>query len=148
APRLSNRYREPAPVPTIVSIGAAGRRKNISSLLEAFRLIRRDLPDAELHLVGPGLDERGEIARRQPSGSSAHFHGPLSREEIGALFARSWLMIHPSLEETFGMSIAEAMAAGVPVVGGAASGAVPWVLDGGRVGVLADVTDPTDIARA
>ena len=57
-------------------------------------------------------------------------------------------MIHPSLEETFGMSIAESMVAGVPVVAGAASGAVPWVLDDGRAGILVDVRDPTDIARA
>jgi glycosyltransferase involved in cell wall biosynthesis len=53
---------------------------------------------------------------------------------------------HASLEETFGNGIAEAMVAGMPIVAGAESGGVPWVLGNGVCGRLTDVTDPGDLA--
>ena len=40
------------------------------------------------------------------------------------------------------------MARGVPVVGGSRSGAVPWVLDFGRAGLLTDVRNPSEMAQA
>ena len=43
------------------------------------------------------------------------------------------------------MAVAEAMALGVPVIGGSHSGAVPWVIGGG--GLLADVTSPQAICN-
>jgi len=60
--------------------------------------------------------------------------------------AQSDLVLHTSLEESFGMVPAEAMACGVPVVAGQRSGAVPWVV--GEGGLLVDVTDTDAIATA
>ena len=45
------------------------------------------------------------------------------------------------------MVLIEAMACGVPVVGGRRSGAVPWTLDEGRSGFLCDVQDPRALAE-
>jgi glycosyltransferase involved in cell wall biosynthesis len=56
--------------------------------------------------------------------------------------------VHPSLEESFGMVIVEAMAAGVPVVAGRRSGAPAWLLEGGSAGLLVDVTSDEAIAGA
>jgi glycosyltransferase involved in cell wall biosynthesis len=56
------------------------------------------------------------------------------------------LLLHPSLDESFGVVIAEAMALGLPVVAGAASGAVPWVA--GAAQWLVDVRSPRAIAAA
>lgn len=56
------------------------------------------------------------------------------------------LFIHPSLEESFGLVLIEAMISKTPVIGGKCSGAVPWVLHEGKAGLLADVTNPEDIA--
>jgi glycosyltransferase involved in cell wall biosynthesis len=44
------------------------------------------------------------------------------------------------------MVIAEAMAMGLPVIAGKASGAVPWVV--GDAGTLCDITNPTAITNA
>ena len=48
--------------------------------------------------------------------------------------------VHPTLEESFGSSILEAMSQRLPVIAGENSGAVPWILADGRVGMLVDVT--------
>jgi glycosyltransferase involved in cell wall biosynthesis len=45
------------------------------------------------------------------------------------------------------MSVAEAMAVGLPAIGGRSTPAVPWLLDEGRAGALVDVNDAKSIAR-
>ena len=65
-----------------------------------------------------------------------------------ASLADAEMMVHPALEETFGMTVLEAMAAGVVTVAGARSGNMPRLLDYGRCGRLCDVSDPGEIARA
>jgi L-malate glycosyltransferase len=57
------------------------------------------------------------------------------------------VLAHPSLEESFGMIVLEAMATGTPVVAGRASGAVPWLL-ANDAGVLVDVRNSAAIAEA
>jgi YD repeat-containing protein len=56
------------------------------------------------------------------------------------------ILVHPSREESFGMTIAEAQLAGVVVIGGAHSGAVPWTLDYNRAGRLVDVRSTKDLS--
>ena len=56
------------------------------------------------------------------------------------------ILLHPSLEESFGMVIIESMAYSLPVIGGLNSGAVPWVLDNGNAGILVDMNNPLEIA--
>ena len=46
------------------------------------------------------------------------------------------------------MVILEAMAQGVPCVGGKESGGVPWLLDDGNAGLVVDVRVPTEVAEA
>ena len=58
------------------------------------------------------------------------------------------MLVHPSLEESFGYTLIEAASVGTPVIAGRASGAVPWVLAEGESGVLVDVTNAEAIAKA
>jgi glycosyltransferase involved in cell wall biosynthesis len=74
------------------------------------------------------------------------FMGSTPHHEVLANIAASTLILHTSLEESFGMVLVEAMAYGVPVVAGQASGAVPWVVADG--GLLVDVTSVAAIADA
>ena len=45
------------------------------------------------------------------------------------------------------MSSIEAMSMGIPVIGGEKSGGLPWVLDYGKAGLLADITKPNEMAE-
>lgn len=127
------------------------RLKNVRRLIDAFKLIRAVRPDATLRLVGADFQEGGpaeKYARRHDAIAGVEFLGPVPATEI-AMFMRSIdVYVHPSLEESFGTTLVEAMTEGALVVAGSNSGAVPWVLDDGRAGVLADVTDVSSIAEA
>lgn len=133
-----------------------GPLKNTEPALRAFHQLRQSRPAAELVLLGDdfqpggpaqrwwqsqGLDDRGDAAA-----GGLRFVGPVPHAEVIAWMARSDLLLHPSLQESFGMVLAEALATGLPVLAGAASGAVPWVV--GEHGRLVDVTRPAAIAEA
>lgn len=123
--------------------------KNIKRLLQAASLLRAGGFPVRLELVGTqyGPDEPAERwARDHGLADDVVFTGPLDHDQVLERLRRCDLLVHPALEESFGMVLAEAMAQGTPVVGGRSSGAVPWVL--GDVGVLVDVTDPSQIAAA
>lgn len=128
-----------------------GRRKNVSTLLEAFASVRERHPAAVLRLVGYqyGPDDVADRwARERGLDGGVEFLGELPNPTVRDLIRRSLALVHPSREESFGAVLIESMALGRAVVGGHDSGAVPWVLDGGRAGLLTDVRSARDLAGA
>jgi glycosyltransferase involved in cell wall biosynthesis len=80
--------------------------------------------------------------------AGVEFVGPQPNSTvINRLLQEVDVLVHPSLEETFGIAAVEAMAVGIPVIGGLRSGAIPWVLGNGKSGLLLDVTSSTAIAN-
>lgn len=152
APELdlpSPRSESPA-IKRLVTIGNSSRAKNIPVLIEALKLLRADGRSVELDLVGPMLganDPIAERARRKGQAEGIEFHGRLDRNEIADVLSRGAILVHPSLEESFGLVLVEGINAGLPVVAGSRSGAAPWVLANGRAGVLVDVRNSVEIAR-
>jgi glycosyltransferase involved in cell wall biosynthesis len=138
--------------PRIVAINHGfSKHKNVKSLLRAFRIIRSGRPDAQLLLIGNDFEPGGSAARWAAAhclDGNVRFLGSAPNAEVLAQLARADLLVHASLEESFGMVVAEAMATRTPVIGGERSGAVPWVLGHGGAGLLVDVTSPGQIADA
>lgn len=132
------------------------RRKNPEPSLQAFHAWRQQEPNAELHLFGAGFgpgQEAQRWAEQRGFAAGMVFHGPVPHRQLVAALDGLDALLHPSLEESFGVVLAEAMALGLPVVAGQDSGAVPWVLGGdaqGRchTGVLTNVSDAQAIAAA
>jgi glycosyltransferase involved in cell wall biosynthesis len=98
----------------ILYIGSEEKRKNLVNLAMAYLGLggRRHHRLPPLVLVGPGPEwTQGSVL-----GSQIRAMGYLEVQEIRALMAASVMLVLPSLEEGFGLPVAEAMAAGLPVV--------------------------------
>lgn len=123
--------------------------KNPEPALRAFARLRAHKPGARLKMYGADFGS-GEIAERwsRQNGLTAgmEFIGSVPYAQLLDELSAADILVHPALEETFGMSVAEAMALGLPVIGGVRSGAVPWVVEGG--GILVDVTSAPAIEQA
>lgn len=123
--------------------------KNPEPAMRAFARLRLQKPGARLKMYGSdfGPGEHAELwARQNELAAGMEFVGCVPYARLLDELAAADVLVHPALEETFGMSIAEAMALRIPVIGGARSGAVPWVVEGG--GILVDVTSVAAIERA
>lgn len=138
--------------PTIVVVSEWGRLKNVSIAIRAFLTVRERFADARIVLFGSGLG-KGQAAeswclREHLSIGGIDFRGYQSQDEIlKVLSSQATLFLHTSLEESFCMTILEAMSQGVACIGGGKSGAVPWLLANGQAGVLVDVKSPGAIAE-
>lgn len=124
------------------------KRKNISTLLQAFQLFKKKYPDSELQLIGAPFvsgDKIIEKWRDKHLLESVELIGKVAHNELITYYDNCSVFITPSLEETFGNTILESIVRKVPVIGGEKSGAVPYVLHHGRAGYLCDVTNPKSI---
>ena len=97
--------------PRILFVGKQWERKGGPQLLEAFRLVRAERPDAELWVVGPEQAPAAEPG----CGSSAASHARLRDGErrLGEVYAGATVFAMPSLYEPFGIVFLEAMAYGL-----------------------------------
>ncbi|MFB6987975.1 glycosyltransferase family 4 protein [Streptomyces sp. NPDC056304] len=130
-------------------------RKGQDMLIRALPLIRREVPDAVLVVVGRGPDEaRLRKMAGRLDGSAVRFVGGKSHTETPAYYAAADVFAMPcrtrkgGLEaEGLGIVFLEAAASGLPVVVGDSGGAPDTVLDG-RTGHVVDGTDVAAVAGA
>lgn len=92
--------------------GRLAPEKNLDLALQAFAAIRRIQPGARLVCVGDG-PLREQLARRHPE---CLLVGAKHGEDLAAHYASADLFLFPSLTETFGNVVTEALASGLPVV--------------------------------
>lgn len=127
------------------------KRKNIISLLRAFQIVRKQYSDATLELVGAPFCEQGKSfsfwSRAGLLDGNVFLRGKVKHDELTNYIDQATMFVTPSLEETFGNTLLEAMSRYVPVIGGKNSGAVPFVLHNGEAGFLCNVSSPKEIAE-
>ena len=126
-------------------------RKNVKTLLRAFAVLRARRPRCELWLAGSGFESSGVgdgWARARGLEGGVTFLGSLGRDDLLETMRSATALVHPAREENMPLTVVEAMASGLPVIGGAHSGGLPWVLHSGAAGLLVDIGDPGAIADA
>jgi 1,2-diacylglycerol 3-alpha-glucosyltransferase len=104
--------------PLLLLVSRLAPEKNVPLALEALAKLRRRLPDAQLLLVGsgPSLRVLKEQVRAANMENAVHFTGVVEHADIPAFYSAADLFVFPSVTETQGLVLAEAFAAGLPVV--------------------------------
>jgi glycosyltransferase involved in cell wall biosynthesis len=125
--------------PNILFVGRDFERKGGDCLIEAFQMVRGEVADARLHIIGVGNDfgVPGVIS-----------HGKIfDRKGLEGHYRRARVFCQPSRFDLWPLALAEAMAVGVPCVG-TTVGSIPEILDGGKTGLLVPPDDPAALAEA
>jgi len=117
----------------IVWVGRFVPEKGVEYLVEAARILVDKHRDVKFLLIGYG-PLKTKIIRLVYNygllGKSVHFVGPLSREEIAKILSKATVFVFPSLREGLPLSVLEAMACSLPVVGSDIPGVNDVVMHG------------------
>lgn len=99
-------------------IARMARTKGVTDAIEAWAHVRRVVPAAKLVMVGAGpqREPAATLAERLGISDSIEWRGFVSEDEKRQILSESRLLIAPSYEEGWGISVCEALASAVPVV--------------------------------
>jgi len=99
----------------ILFVGTDWNRKGGPDLIEAFRRVRQQHPDAELDIIGcsPDVNEAG-----------VNILGRVPRDELHRYFSQARMFVLPTVHEAFGIVFVEALHFGLPIVA-TSVGAIP-----------------------
>jgi glycosyltransferase involved in cell wall biosynthesis len=113
---------EPPPL-TLLAVGRIGPVKRLESVVDAMRLLRGRLPEVQLRLVGPVLDQdrayADHIRRRAERGGldeAIRFVGPMPSTELVHEYRRAHLLVNATAPGSFDKVVLEAMSCATPVV--------------------------------
>jgi glycosyltransferase involved in cell wall biosynthesis len=118
------------------------RYKGFDTLLHAVRLALDSGLNLTLDIVGDGGDRARleNLARFLGIRKSVSFYGSLPDDQLGQIYRDSHVFVMPSKKEGFGIVFLEAMAAGLPCIGGN-HGGTPEVIEQGVSGFLVEYGD-------
>ena len=129
----------------ILSVGAISKRKGHLYLIQSFEKICEKIPDAHLTICGSMAESDyfmiiKEYLSASPYRNRISILTDVPKEELFNLYHKAHLFALHSQEESQGIALAEAMAAGLPVVATKVGG-IPYVISDGVTGLLADYGD-------
>ena len=98
-------------------MGTIEPRKNIGTLLEAWRALPASLREEfELILAGPPGWDRPMVERLRAGAEQGRYLGYVPEDLLAGLTAGATAFVYPSIYEGFGFPVAQALAAGAPVI--------------------------------
>ena len=134
-----------ADAPVFVFVGSGFERKGLETAIRALA----GAPETA-HLIVVGRDSRmryyRRVARAQSVEPRVHFMGAC--DDVRPYLWAADVLVHPALYEAFGIVIAEAMAAGLPVLASQRTGAARAMVAGPETGALFDALDVAGFAGA
>lgn len=134
----------------IMYVGRPNPHKNLGRLIEAFSILKQDIPDLHLVLAGKRdpLFKRHERDIVRLGLPDVHFTDKVSDGQLRWLYEHTAAYIFPSLSEGFGLPGLEAMAHGAPVVSSSATSLPEIYGDAARYFDPRDVEDMAKTIRA
>ena len=132
----------------LIYFGRIGFEKNIEVLIGALKAVLCTGMDAELAITGSGPASKmlKKLAKKEGVGKKVSFHLPLKGRELAKHVAGHDIFVTASTIETQGLTIAEAMAAGLPCIGADAR-AIPNAIRDGENGYLFRPFDENQLAE-
>lgn len=128
--------------PVCLYVGRIAPEKNLDLLIQTVERMRAAQPALKFVLVGDG-PERQALEKRHPQ---YIFAGMRTGEDLAIHYASADIFLFPSLTETFGNVVVEAMASGLAVVAFDYAAAAQHVQHGGN-GLLAHVGNSSGFMR-
>lgn len=137
---------------TILSVGSISRRKGHLYLLRAFEQVCRAHPSVQLIIAGT-LSEPEYLKQMQSYiassiyGEQMHLFTNLTQDKLLTLYGKASIFALHSQEESQGIVLAEAMAAGLPIVSTTVGG-IPYVVQHNKTGLLSPFGDVNKFAQS
>jgi glycosyltransferase involved in cell wall biosynthesis len=128
--------------PYVLYVGTIEPRKNLDALLDGWRIVRPELRH-EHELVIAGMAGWGTSATLARVRTEATYLGYVPEANLPGLIAGATVLVYPSLYEGFGFPVAQAMAAGAPVLT-ANTSCLPEIA--GDAALFADPLSPAQLA--
>lgn len=130
--------------PRILFVGKDFNRKGGKTLLKAFELVKKEIKEAKLILLGPHIDDVPMGVRSLGSISKNNCDGLniLLKE-----YSRASVFVMPSLYEPFGIAFLEAMAHKIPCIGTNIC-AIPEIIQHGETGFVVPSSDEKALAQS
>ncbi len=125
-PAASLRDARASPERTVLSLGRVHPKKGLDRLLRAWAIVEAKDPAWRLRIVGPAENDCDKALRALAVDlglTRAVIEGPAFGAEKARAYAEAHLFVLPSLNENFAMTVAEALASGLPVI---ATCGAPW----------------------
>jgi glycosyltransferase involved in cell wall biosynthesis len=141
--------RTKSPQPQVVYFGRVKRYKQVDHLLQAFRLVKEQIPDARLVVAGKGDDypRLERLIKKWHLESHIKLVGEVSEAEKIKILQRAWVFVTASMKEGWGITVIEANACGTPAI----AYDVPGLRDcirHGETGLLVPYGDIERLAKA
>ncbi|MBI4591553.1 MAG: glycosyltransferase family 4 protein [Candidatus Rokubacteria bacterium] len=134
--------------PVVLFLGGLKARKNLFFLLEVWREVARERPDARLVVAGSGplLGRLRRDAAKLGDRDRVIFTGYVPEKEKVDYYNLADVLLFPSTLEGFGLTVAEAMSCELPVVV-SDRGSLPELVADGEGGFLCDPSDRENFVR-
>jgi len=132
--------------------GGVEPRKGLLSLLQAIKILTDEGHKIDLHIVGrirkkDYFDQLDKYIQTNNLSEFVTFMGFLNDNDLKTEYEECSVFVLPSQEESQGLVLVEAMAAGKPIVASNVGG-IPYVVDNGKTGLLVGYGESEEIAKS
>ncbi|MCK4250889.1 glycosyltransferase family 4 protein [candidate division WOR-3 bacterium] len=123
------------------------KQKGIDLLIHALHYVRKEIPNVNLYIIGQGnsLGYLKNLAAEYELRENIIFLGYVDDYELANMYSKCEIFVFPSLYESFGIVVIEAMSAGLPIVSHNLD-CVSEIFDGGKYGILVKKGDVEGLA--